>query len=660
MSDDLINLNVAPSEPNPGDVIAGKYQLLELIGRGGFGLVYAATNISINQVVALKVLLPEWATHDPELSIRFRREAVLASQLRHPNTITLYDYGGMDGGVLYMAMEFVDGRTLSTVLRDEAPVAPDRVVHILTQILSSLEEAHKRGIVHRDLKPGNIMLTEHRNQEFVKVLDFGIAKALAPGLLSGRDISQTLTQAGQFCGTPRYMAPEQFRNTTITPAADLYSLGLIAYEMLTGEQAVYGETMVDLIVQQVAGPDLRLPADLDMPDAVRNAVNQALRKTPRKRFDSAGAFRGALLGEDWVAQAAEAESGAPITLDTDTATKEPDLTTDLARLDTAIDDDDDYALRPTQAIGAWDVPDSHDPPPTQEHLDLIPTNHGYKFLREAPAPPESLEVPAELGDTEKRRYDNEDDTGTNPRLAPDTQSSPEETAQFDHVRPTNRHTHQAQGSQSADVTVDISRNELFAAELARDAFSPEDYIAPAAADAAQRADQTVDLGPGNAAPPPPRFASRLERNVRRNVPRGNGAPTGRSLTRRVLLSVGIVILFLVVVAISAQVAHTVWTRTKTPPAPVNVDVKPSEAPRVTRHERLKDPAGPRVSIRINSAPTGATVFEGERRLGRTPIDLIRTRGTQQRIRVVMDGFLEHSMTVDFDKGRVYPVKLRKR
>ena len=279
------------NEPRIGEVLADKYELREIIGRGGFGVVYEALHLGINRKIALKVLLPEFMDKDPDLAIRFRREALLASQLRHPNTITLYDYGQHTNGLLYMAMEHVDGDTLSVVLRDEAPIEGQRCIHIARQILGSLHEAHQRGIIHRDLKPGNIMLTRLRgDKDFVKVLDFGIAKAISSDLLAQPDMGQTLTQEGRFCGTPRYMAPEQFRNTPVSPAVDLYSLGLICYELLTGKPAVTGETMVDLIVAQVTGTDLFIPAEVGLLEHSRKALDRALRKNPSERFTSAAEF----------------------------------------------------------------------------------------------------------------------------------------------------------------------------------------------------------------------------------------------------------------------------------------------------------------------------------------------------------------------------------
>jgi len=284
-----------PSEPRTGEVLARKYELRSVIGRGGFGVVYEALHLGINRKIALKVLLPEFMDKDSDLAIRFRREALLASELRHPNTITLYDYGQNEGGILYMAMEFVEGRTLANVLRDEAPIPAYRVVHIARQILGSLHEAHQRGIIHRDLKPGNIMLTRLRGDpDFVKVLDFGIAKAISSDLLSQPEMGQTLTQEGRFCGTQRYMAPEQFRNAPISTSVDLYSLGLICYELLTGLPAVTGETMVDLIVAQVTAADLTIPAHIEMPDHQREALHRALRKNPAERFENAVAFLAAL------------------------------------------------------------------------------------------------------------------------------------------------------------------------------------------------------------------------------------------------------------------------------------------------------------------------------------------------------------------------------
>ncbi|MBH24941.1 MAG: hypothetical protein CMH57_10900 [Myxococcales bacterium] len=278
-------------EPQIGDVLANRYRLESVIGRGGFGIVYKATHLDINRQIALKVLLPEWINQDPELAIRFRRESLLASRLRHPNTITLYDHGQCDTGMLYMSMEFVQGRPLSAVLREESPIPAARLVPILQQILSSLTEAHNQGIVHRDLKPSNIMLTPGVDgQEFVKVLDFGVAKALSPQLLTGPDMAQTLTQAGRFCGTPRYMAPEQFRGGNITPSCDLYALGLISLELLTGKPAIRGRSMVDIIVAQVTEPDLVVPTEVDVSNALRQTLNTALKKDPTERYPTAERF----------------------------------------------------------------------------------------------------------------------------------------------------------------------------------------------------------------------------------------------------------------------------------------------------------------------------------------------------------------------------------
>ncbi|MEO1269891.1 MAG: serine/threonine-protein kinase, partial [Myxococcota bacterium] len=279
-------------EPQLGEVLAGHYRLESVIGRGGFGIVYKATHLDINRTIALKVLLREWINQDPELAIRFRRESLLASRLRHPNTITLYDHGQCDNGMLYMSMEYVEGRTLSSVLREESPITPARLVPIMRQILSSLSEAHSQGIVHRDLKPSNIMLTPDVDgrTEFVKVLDFGVAKALSSQLLTSPDMAQTLTQAGRFCGTPRYMAPEQFRGGPISPSCDLYALGLIALELLTGKPAIRGRSMVDIIVAQVTEPDLVIPPTVNISNALRQTLNRALRKTPEERYASAEQF----------------------------------------------------------------------------------------------------------------------------------------------------------------------------------------------------------------------------------------------------------------------------------------------------------------------------------------------------------------------------------
>lgn len=248
----------------PGDMIAGRFRIVEQIGLGGFSVVYRAHQESMHRFVALKVLKSA-ASSDEKTVERFRREALFASHLSHPNTIRLFDYGHTDDGLCYIAMELLEGQDLADVVSMGQPMAPHRVWQILAQCCRSLSEAHRLGLVHRDLKPENIFLVDQVDgSEFVKVLDFGVSKAISNFANASARSMAPLTQKGTVFGTPLYMAPEQAMAKPITPAVDVYGLGHIAYEMLTG-RAAYADTMtpMDVMLRQINDPPLQLPAPLD-------------------------------------------------------------------------------------------------------------------------------------------------------------------------------------------------------------------------------------------------------------------------------------------------------------------------------------------------------------------------------------------------------------
>jgi serine/threonine-protein kinase len=276
-----------------GYLVDGRYEIMDTIGQGGFGIVYRARQIAIDRVVALKILLPEADTIDPQAVERFRREAVLISSLESPNTITLFEFGQMPDGLLYTVMELAKGVTLGQLIENAGRLNAKRTQHIISQVLISLHEAHLRGIIHRDLKPANIMVGEYAGQkDFVKVLDFGIAKILTSG-----DTQSTLALTGRIVGTPKYMAPEQLRGTTPTPACDLYAMGLVMYEMLTGGPAITATDMMEQVQAQLVGDDIKVPNNLPgvNPEFV-TVVNRALIKEAAKRFQAADVFRKALEG----------------------------------------------------------------------------------------------------------------------------------------------------------------------------------------------------------------------------------------------------------------------------------------------------------------------------------------------------------------------------
>jgi len=273
----------SPSDPgiDPllGRVLEGRYRLESLIGRGGMGAVYKATQITMNKVVAVKVVKPEFAANT-EAAKRFHREAKAASSLSHPHTIRVFDFGQTPQRELYMAMEFLDGRSLGKALLEGERLPLQRTLKIVSEIASSLVEAHESGLVHRDLKPENVILLNLANDpDFVKVLDFGIAK-----FLSGSSGDSTVTRTGAVIGTPQYMAPEQARaSRSLSTAADVYSLGVILYEMLTGDLPFEGDSPIDMLMAHVNEPVPDLPADLEVPDDVRALVGRMLAKQPDER-----------------------------------------------------------------------------------------------------------------------------------------------------------------------------------------------------------------------------------------------------------------------------------------------------------------------------------------------------------------------------------------
>jgi predicted Ser/Thr protein kinase len=270
------------SIPGVGDAVAGRYQIDEQIGQGGFGVVFRATQIGMQRTVAIKTLLPGAMTRD-DLVERFRREAMLARNLNHPNTIRLYDFGQTEGGLLYIAMEFLDGRTLGQVLRQDGPLEPARVQRITSQILKSLAEAHQHGIIHRDLKPANVMLQDLVGEpDFVKVLDFGIAKALD----SRDEADSKLTKTGMGFGTAIYMAPEQIRGKGICAATDLYALGLVMVEMLTGQLVFDGDSAMDIALKQISEEPAPIP-DWVLRGPLGPIIQRATQKKAALRYPSA-------------------------------------------------------------------------------------------------------------------------------------------------------------------------------------------------------------------------------------------------------------------------------------------------------------------------------------------------------------------------------------
>lgn len=276
--------SVSMQELQRGYVFEGKYRIQGELGRGGFGMVYLAYQLGMDRHVALKVLNPNMGEDAARTAHeRFLREVKIISKLRHPNTVTIHDFGETTDGLVYMVLEYVDGETLKSLLNRRGALDDARAIHIAMQIAKSLSEAHRHGIIHRDLKPANIMLSELGGEtDFVKVLDFGIAQ------LRNKKKDQDLTTDGadgrQLIGTPRYMSPEQVRGDQLTGASDVYSLGLILYEMLTGERAVQGDTTMALITQQISPEPLRLGNLRRMHPKLQHITMRAVAKPTQSRY----------------------------------------------------------------------------------------------------------------------------------------------------------------------------------------------------------------------------------------------------------------------------------------------------------------------------------------------------------------------------------------
>ena len=285
-----------PSAATDGDLtgklLNNRYRIEAKIGEGGFGAVYRATQTQMNRKVALKVLHARMAK-DPQVVGRFKREAQASSLLRARHTVQVYDFDQSPDGVMYLAMEILEGRSLHAILTEDGPLAPARVVRVLDGIADSLGEAHLQGIVHRDIKPENIFLEPRPEPDFVKVLDFGIAKIVSGEGLGG-STGPALTAAGQTLGTLEYMSPEQLMGAQLDGRSDLYALGILAYELLTGALPFKVKTPGEMItahLKQMPPPPSQVAPARGIPPLLDQVVLKLLAKKRDDRYRDTGALR---------------------------------------------------------------------------------------------------------------------------------------------------------------------------------------------------------------------------------------------------------------------------------------------------------------------------------------------------------------------------------
>jgi serine/threonine protein kinase len=281
-----------------GDLLCGRFRVVRFIARGGMGELYEARDLQLGEQIALKTIRADIAG-DERIGQRFRREVQLARKVTHPNICRIFDLfqcelPGGGAAVDFVTMELLEGETLAERLRREGPYHPDQALPIIAQLAGALAAAHDAGIVHRDLKTNNVMLLpgDGRGAPRAVITDFGIAHYLAPGAADG----STTGIAGEVMGTPDYMAPEQIEGTAVSPATDVYSFGIVMYEMVSGVRPFVADTPIATALRRISGPPPRPVKELvpNLPPAWDTVIMRCLARQPRQRFADAGSILPAL------------------------------------------------------------------------------------------------------------------------------------------------------------------------------------------------------------------------------------------------------------------------------------------------------------------------------------------------------------------------------
>jgi len=300
----------SPPQLDIGQVFHDRYQIESKLGEGGMGVLYLASHKTLPKKFVVKVvrLAPTDLNKDVVIK-RFRREARSIARIEHPNVVSVVDYDVWQGTVPFIIMDFIEGETLREFMeRHPEGIRLDMFGSFMYQLCDAMEVVHQAGIVHRDLKPTNIMIQSIGGGYLPKILDFGLAHLTTP---TGDTTHLKLTTAGQLIGTPYYMAPEQCRELDVTPRTDVYAVGLLAYEMLTGRQAIQGQSFFDVLRKQIKqDPDPIQSIRPEVPDEVAQAIHKALAKDPQERFESMTEFQQVFIEDEERTSPSVAVTGA--------------------------------------------------------------------------------------------------------------------------------------------------------------------------------------------------------------------------------------------------------------------------------------------------------------------------------------------------------------
>ncbi|MBZ0186942.1 MAG: serine/threonine protein kinase, partial [Candidatus Obscuribacterales bacterium] len=272
-------------DPLVGTKLAGKYDIIRVLGTGGMGVVYEGRHEVMDRRVAIKMLQAHHLNDSMSVK-RFQQESKATCRLNHPHIITVFDFGISPTGQPYIVMDYLEGKPLSDIIKEEGQIKVDRAVHMFQQACEALAHAHNQSVIHRDLKPSNIVLVSYEDdKDYVKVVDFGVAKIMEDGGTEG----QKLTQMGEVCGSPIYMSPEQCQGFALDKRSDVYSMGIVMYETLTNRLPILGKTMVETMSKHIkdAPPSFsEVRPDLYIPERVEQVILRALAKDPDDRPQS--------------------------------------------------------------------------------------------------------------------------------------------------------------------------------------------------------------------------------------------------------------------------------------------------------------------------------------------------------------------------------------